>query len=367
MKFSNWLALSGILITGLLFWSLREIIVLIFAGIILAMSICTLVEKIRSIAPVPRPIGLVICLLLLITIFSLSLIIVVPPFTKEFQELLIQIPNAAKELWELAIGSIDNISDIVYGDDPKGIWDQRILINGFTPFPDGATLANGVTDGIKRLLGLAGNLGVGIIQILFVIAVSIMVAIQPNSYKEIAIQLLPSFYRKRARGILLKCGQALSSWMVGVLISSFFVALLAGIGLSLLGVKLVIANALLAGVLNIIPNVGPTISTIFPLSVALLDAPWKAAAVLGMYIFIQNLESYLITPSVMHHQVKLLPGLTLTAQFIFTIIFGPIGLLLALPLAVVIQILIKEVIIKDLLDPWKKGKSYKFSTALAQD
>ena len=58
----------------------------------------------------------------------------------------------------------------------------------------------------------------------------------------------------------------------------------------------------------------------------------------------------------MHHQVKLLPGLTLTAQFVFTIIFGPIGLLLSLPLAVVLQVLIKEVVIHDLLDPWKKKR-----------
>ena len=101
---------------------------------------------------------------------------------------------------------------------------------------------------------------------------------------------------------------------------------------------------------------GPVISTIFPMSVALLDEPWKALAVLGMYILIQNLESYLITPSVMHHQVKLLPGLTLTAQFIFTVMFGPIGLILALPLAVILQVLIREIVVHDLLDPWKNKR-----------
>ena len=68
---------------------------------------------------------------------------------------------------------------------------------------------------------------------------------------------------------------------------------------------------------------------------------------------IQNLESYVITLSVMHHQVKLLPGLTLTAQFVFTVVFGPLGLLLALPLAVVLQVIIREVVIRDMLDRWK--------------
>jgi predicted PurR-regulated permease PerM len=54
----------------------------------------------------------------------------------------------------------------------------------------------------------------------------------------------------------------------------------------------------------------------------------------------------------MHHQVRLLPGLTLTAQVLFTVVFGPLGLLMALPLAVVMQVLIAEVLIKDVLNHW---------------
>ncbi len=362
MKLSHWLTLFALLSAGLVLWSLREIIIQLFAGIVIAMALCTLVEKLRSKVPVARPIALLIILLGILLIFSLIVIIVVPPFSEEFQQLIVQLPNAATAFSELAEGSFKRVNDLVYGDYQKGMIGQQILLNGFNVFPDSSTLAAGVGDGIKKIIDLAGNLGSGVLKLLFVLAVSLMVAIQPASYREVAILLIPSFYRRRARGILFDCGKALSNWMVGVLISSLCVALLAGIGLSILGVKLVIANALLAGMLNIIPNVGPVISTIFPMSVALLDEPWKAIAVLGMYIFIQNLESYLITPSIMHHQVKLLPGLTLTAQFIFTIIFGPIGLILALPLAVVLQVLIKEVIVHDLLDPWRsKSQLHEFS------
>ena len=356
MKLSHWIALAALVSTGALFWSLRAVIIQIFAGIVLAMALCSLVNKLRDIKPMPRPIALVICIAGLLLQFSILLAIVLPPFTKEFQELISQLPIAAREFWELALGSFQNISSLIYKNNPQGSWDQQLLQYGFNPLPDGSALATGVGDGIKNLLGLAGDLGNGMLQIIFIIAVGLMIAIQPKAYVDIAIMLTPSFYRRRARKILTQCGDSISNWMVGLIISSLCVALLAGIGLSILGVKLVIANALLAGLLNIIPNVGPVISTIFPISVALLDAPWKALAVLGMYVIIQNLESYLITPSVMHHQVKLLPGLTLTAQFIFTIIFGPIGLLLALPLAVVLQVLIKEVIIHDLLDHWKKER-----------
>ena len=350
MKLSQSLIFVSLLTTIFIFWSLKEIIILIFAGIILAMAICTIVGKVKSITKSPREVALVISLVGILLILSISIIIIVPQFTKEFQQLIIQLPSAAKALWEISVISISKVSEFIYGDNSINILQDGIFNENFDALPDGVTLANGITDSLKKLLNIAGNLGIGFVQIIFVIAISLMISIQPKSYREVIILLVPSFYRSRAREILLKCGNSLSSWMIGVIISSTFVALLAGICLYLLGIKLVIANALLAGMLNIIPNIGPTISTIFPMSVALLDTPWKSVAVLGAYILIQNIESYIITPSVMHRQIKMLPGLTLTAQFIFTVIFGPIGLLLSLPLAVIIQVIIKEILIDDILD-----------------
>jgi predicted PurR-regulated permease PerM len=58
----------------------------------------------------------------------------------------------------------------------------------------------------------------------------------------------------------------------------------------------------------------------------------------------------------MHAKLRLLPGLTLTAQFLFTVIFGPLGLLLALPMAVCVQVIVREVVIHDILDPWKRQR-----------
>ena len=314
------------------------------------MALCTLTGRLRDFFHIPRWISIGITLISIVLISSLSIIIIIPQFTSEFQELINQIPSAISKLWELLINTYFNFAELIYKDNIPDLADRSILINKLNIFPDGGTLANGVTDSITKLINLAGNVGIGIIQFIFIISVALMITLQPNSYREVAILLVPSFYRRRARTILLKCGNALSNWMIGVVLSSICVAILVSIGLYLLGIKLVIANALIAGILNIIPNVGPTISTIFPLSVALLETPWKSLAVLGLYILIQNIESYIITPSIMHKQVKLLPGLTITAQFIFTILFGPLGLLLAIPMAVVIQIFVKEIIIHDILE-----------------
>ena len=350
MKLTTILSIIALIISLLILWSLKEILILFFASIILAMALCTITGNIKKFFNIPRWLSLGLTLISIILILSISIVIIIPQFTSEFQELINQIPSAVSKLWELLINTFFDFAEIIYKDNIPNLADRSLLTNNLSMFPDGRNLASGVADSITKLINLVGNLGIGLLQLLFIISVSMMITIQPNSYREVAILLVPSFYRRRARNILLICGNALSNWMGGVLLSSIFVAILVSIGLYLLGIKLVIANALIAGVLNIIPNVGPTISTIFPLSVALLDTPWKSIAVLGLYILIQNIESYIITPSIMQKQVKLLPGLTITAQLIFTILFGPLGLLLAIPMAVVIQILIREVVISDILE-----------------
>jgi len=350
LKPTSLLSVTALIISVLIIWSLKEIFILFFASIIIAMALCTITGKVRDLFRIPRWLSLVITLISIVLISSLSFVVIIPQFTGEFQELINQIPSAASKLWELSINTFFNFAEIIYKDNIPILADRSILTNKLSIIPDGATLATGVTDSITKLISLVSNVGIGIIQVFFIISVGLMITFQPIAYREVSILLVPSFYRRRARSILLKCGNALSSWMIGVLLSSICVAILASIGLYLLGIKLVIANALIAGVLNVIPNVGPTLSTIFPLSVALLDTPWKSLAVLGLYIIIQNIESYVITPSIMQKQVKLLPGLTITAQFIFTILFGPLGLLLAIPLAVVIQVFVKEIIIHDILE-----------------
>ena len=344
------LSIAALIISILILWSLKEILILFFASIIIAMAFCTIIGIIRDTLSIPRWLSFGITIISIILISTIAIVIIIPQFSSEFQELINQIPSAASKLWELSINTFFDITEIIYKDNIPDLADRTILDTKLNIIPDGNTLANGVADSITKIINLVSNLGVGIIQFFFIISVSLMITLQPHSYREVAILLVPSFYRKRARSIFLKCGDSLSNWMAGVVISSIFVAILSAIGLYLLGIKLVIANALLAGILNVIPNVGPTISTIFPISVALLDTPWKSLAVLGLYVVIQNIESYVITPSIMHKQVKLLPGLTITAQFIFTILFGPLGLLLAIPMAVVIQVFVKEIIIHDILE-----------------
>jgi len=309
---------------------------------VISNIVCNLCNQIQKGLKIPRPMSLFLVLTVISIIVFTIFILVLPPFIKEFNEILVDIPNGLSKMNILINTNLNKLNNLFYGERSENVIDIFNLINNVVTIPDVSTIAKAIQESFKNLINIAGNLGSGLLKLIFVLAVSLMISIEPKQYKENILLLIPKNYRNKFRNILEKCNIALANWTFSMVISSLSVGLLSLIVLSILDVKYVVSNALIAMVLNVIPNIGPVISGIFPISIAILDNFWKPLAVLGAYVIIQNIESYIIMPSIMKKKANLLPGLTLISQFGFTFIFGPLGLILSLPLAVVIQVLIKE-------------------------
>jgi len=339
---SSYFKLVVILITLLIIWTLRDFLLLIICSLVISNIVCNLCNQIQKGLKIPRPLSLFLVLTVISVIVFTIFILVLPPFIKEFNEILVDIPNGLSKINVLINANLNKFNSLFYGEQSENVIDIFSLINNVVTIPDVSTIAKAIQESFKNLINIAGNLGSGLLKLIFVLAVSLMISIEPKQYKENILLLIPKNYRNKFRNILEKCNIALANWTFSMVISSLSVGLLSLIVLSILDVKYVVSNALIAMVLNIIPNIGPVISGIFPISIALLDNFWKPLAVLGAYLIIQNVESYIIMPSIMKKKTNLLPGLTLISQFGFTFIFGPLGLILSLPLAVVIQVLIKE-------------------------
>ncbi len=342
MSSSSYFKLVVILITSLIVWTLRDFLLLIICSLVISNIVCNLCNQIQKGLKIPRPLSLFLVLTVISVIVFTIFILVLPPFIKEFNEILVDIPNGLSKINILINTNLNKFNILLYGEQSENVIDIFSLINNVVTIPDASTIAKAIQESFKNLINIAGNLGSGLLKLIFVLAVSLMISIEPKQYKENILLLIPKNYRNKFRNILEKCNTALANWTFSMVISSLSVGLLSLIVLSILDVKYVVSNALIAMVLNIIPNIGPVISGIFPISIALLDNFWKPLAVLGAYVIIQNIESYIIMPSIMKKKANLLPGLTLISQFGFTFIFGPLGLILSLPLAVVIQVLIKE-------------------------
>lgn len=351
MGFGQWLGLLGLVAVLVLLWSLKDVVLVIFTATVLSVTLNLPVGFMERRCGWRHSWALMVVLLGLTVLVLVSGVVLFPQFVKEFGEILENLPRALNTLLELIDVNYRHVIFYLYGRESDLRESLSELLRTITSTNVGGTLERS----LRGILGLAGNLGSGLVKVVIVLVLAVMLAAQPKAYQEMVIRLAPSFYRRRMNVVLSQCARALSNWIVGLLISSLCVAILAGIGLALLGVKPVVANALLAGLLNVIPNIGPTISTVFPASVALLDSPGRAMGVVILYLGIQNLESYLITPQVMQNQLRLLPGLTLLSQFVSAVLLGPLGLLMALPLVVVFQVLIREVLIHDVMDRWLLG------------
>ena len=123
-------------------------------------------------------------------------------------------------------------------------------------------------------------------------------------------------------------------------------------GLALLRVPLALLSALVCGLLTFVPTIGPTAATLLPLAVSLLVSPAKVLQVLVLRLVLQNAEAFLLTPVLLKRTVNLLPTVALMAQLCLGALLGLPGLLLALPLVVVLQVLCEEVLVRDIMDRW---------------
>ncbi|KAB8314174.1 AI-2E family transporter [Tolypothrix campylonemoides VB511288] len=343
MNLGQWIGLIAILISLYILWQIREVVLLIFAAVVLATTLNRLARRFQRLG-MKRGFAVFLSVTIFIALIVGFFWLIVPPFADQFQELTKQVPRGLERFntW------LDEL--------------RTRVPSQLTPYiPDINSLSEQAQPIINRAVGssfafVSGSLEV-VLKVLLVLVLTGMFLADPEAYRKLFVRLFPSFYRQRVDGILDKCEVSLEGWITGASIAMGAVGLMSLIGLSILRVRSALALAVLAGFLNLIPNLGPTMSVIPAMAIALLDAPWKVLAVLVLYFIIQQTEGNFITPIVMAHQVSLLPAITLISQLFFVTFFGFLGLFLALPLTVVAKIWMQEVLIKDVLDQWGSKSS----------
>ncbi len=344
MMLGQWLGILAVILSLYILWQVRQMLSLVFAAIVAATLLNRLAHNLQRRFRWSRTLGVLGALAILTLVLVGFGIAIFPPFISQFQELITtKFPAIVKYAtnWRTHVQTYVPPALIPYLPDLDNL-DRQVR-----PL---------LTSVAGRSIAIFSNSLAAILNLLFVVILTIMFLAQPNNYRRVFIALFPSFYRRRVSGILTECEESLSKWFGGAILSMLVVAALSFIGLIALGIPLALAQAILAGLLNFIPNVGPTLSVVIPMGIALLDEPWKAVAIFIIYLAIQQFESNFLTPYIMSQQVSLLPAITLISQVFFTTFFGFLGLLLALPLTVVGKVWINAVLIEDVLDRWKYSR-----------
>ena len=301
-----------------------------FIGIMFGVFFSALARGVQKLVPLGYRASLAIAMLLLLLLVGLLTIFVVPQASAQARKLRQDIPVAwDKAQQRIAVTSWGRALIDTVGDESKWI-------------PEAKTLTRRAAGIFTTALGAAG-------AALAAIFLGLFLAIEPNTYARGVVSLFPRHRRPRAAEVLDQLGRVLRRWLVAKFISMGIVGVLTGIGLWLLDIPLALSLAIFASLLTFIPNIGPVIAALPALLLGFVQGPSTALYIALLYIGVQTIESYGITPFIERETVLLPPALTLTAQLTLGLIAGFIGVIVATPLLAVGIVLVQTLYIQDVL------------------
>jgi predicted PurR-regulated permease PerM len=200
-----------------------------------------------------------------------------------------------------------------------------------------------------RIASLGSTVLGAIADTVLVIIAGIFIAVSPRVYRAGLVKLFPPSEHPRVEGALDTSGAALKLWMGAQLISMTFVAVAAAVALSLIGVPSAIGLALLAGLADFMPFIGPVVGALPAVLLALTVGPDTALYTALAFVVIQQLENNVVFPLAGSEVLSVPPALGLFAIVAAGVLFGPLGLLFGFPLTVVAFVLVKKLYVRETL------------------
>lgn len=324
-------AVAGTAVIALLLavWQVSQILLLVFASLLLALFLRTLAEFITRHTPLSMNWSLTVVVLILLGLLVLILALYGPAIADGFYQLFQQLPAALDRLrntleqypWGPAV--IDRLSRA------------------------GSTLTD--PQQLSKIAGIFSTAFGALGSLFIVIVLGLYFAADPKTYIDGTVHLFPKGRRGQVWEAFNRMGNALRWWLIGRIAAMLAVGVLIGIGLMVLGVPFAFILGLVAAALDFVPNIGPLIAAVPAMMVGLTQGGPTVLYVAILYFVVQALEGYLITPFIQQKIVSLPPALLLTAQLIMGASFGILGLLLAPPLVVVIMVLVQMLYMRDVL------------------
>ena len=199
-------------------------------------------------------------------------------------------------------------------------------------------LSEGIGNVTKYLLSFVSNTLAAFAAFVLLIFLAMYIGAEPEVYRGWMLSVVPAGSRAQVRIVLDEISTVLRKWLVTQLIAMLVIGTVSFTVLLLLGVKAAFALGFIAGLLEFVPTVGPILSAVPAVLMAFVDSPEKALAVLVAYWGIQFLENNLLIPYLMRGEMDLPPAITLVSQTLMTLIFGFLGLMVAVPLTAAVLV-----------------------------
>ena len=317
-----------ILLLVFLYLILDVIVIFIFA-LIIASAIAPLVNLLGKLK-IPRVIGALLIYIIVIGGLGFLISLAIPSVAKEIKDLSSNLPNY-----------IEFLSDKFESIQKASSKYQDIIIQ-FQKFLAGT--GDFLRKSASDLFSVAVNIFGGIFSFFLVLVISFYLSVQKKGVQRVLTSLAPREHRDYLLSLWERSQRKLGRWLQGQLFLGVIIGVLVYVGLSLLNVKFALLLAVLAGVLEIFPYIGPVMAAIPAIILGFLQAPILGLWVLILYIVIQQMENHLIVPLVIGKIVKLNPVVVILALLIGIKLGGIPGMILAVPITAVLAEFFRDLI-----------------------
>ncbi len=325
------LLVLGILLGAYLGVKLLHVISLVFFAFILSSAALPFVRWFSS-KGLNKGISVALTYLLWLAVMVVLMMLVFVPFVSESQKFIKDLPEISKNLTESLNGF--NIGEINVDGEVMRKWvtdSTNNLTKSLTEIS-----GQGVQSAITTLASIAG----GVFSLILIVLMSVYIIFDHDNFVDLLLlRIVDEKKRKRVRQLVYDVESKLGNWLLGQATLSLIIGVIVWAFLSILGLPFAVPLAVIAGLLEAIPNLGPVISAVPAVIIAfIVGGPGLALIVIIGYIVIQQLENVIIVPRIMSNAVGLRPVLVIIAVTSGFTLAGPIAALLAVPIAVLLQI-----------------------------
>ncbi len=308
-----------VLVLGFL-WVIRDIVLILLVALILSSAMEPLVDYLAR-HRIPRSVSVLAVYLLVVGFAVLVVSLIVPPIVEQLKIL--------RDNW----ANYSTAFDAKVGGTFAQQLDLKNLLGGAI-----TTDTGGGDTVLSRTFGVFS----GLFSLITIMVISFYLVAEQRGMKQFIATVVPQPHQEFAESLIQKIQKKMGLWLLGQVILSCSIFLLTYLGLAILGVPNALLLAALAGLLELVPYVGPFISAIPAVFFAFLSGPALAVATAVMYLAVQKIEGYVLVPKIMEKTVGTSPLVVIVALLVGFKLAGIFGLLIAVPLSGAVTVFIQE-------------------------
>jgi predicted PurR-regulated permease PerM len=316
-----------LIVLGIWFlWYVRDVVAIFIAALLLSSLIEPFAATLHA-RNIPRALAVLIVYTVLLTLVSLLMVLLVPAVSTQGGQLLSYISSSYTDAAQ-SFGSLQRFSQT------HGLEDN--FLRSLSSLQD--TFTQSVGSVFSTVKGLVG----GLVAMFVVMVLAFYMVVEEEKVKKYFTRLAPFEYQPYVGHLMKKMQRKMGEWLRGQLILAFVIGTVIFVGLSILGVPYALLLALMAGILEVVPYVGPVLSVIPALVIGFAQSPVIGLAVLLLYIIVQQLENHVLVPKIMQTVTGLNPIISILALLVGIKVAGLVGAILSIPLAMMGVVILED-------------------------